>query len=153
MAHLVDSRDFERVLRSPSRVRTVHFAVHHLPAAAGTTGRLPSASMTQELSTMPALAGARPVDDSPPEGFGRRLGVVVPKRHARRAVTRSLLKRQVHSVAARYATRLAGGVWVVRLRAPFDRAQFPSAASAALRIAARSELDTLFEAAGRTATS
>ncbi len=79
--------------------------------------------------------------------------MVLPKRHARRAVTRSLLKRQVHSVAARHAAGLAGGVWIVRLRAPFDRAQFPSAASLALRTAARSELDTLFEAAGRTATS
>ncbi|MDQ2736750.1 MAG: ribonuclease P protein component [Pseudomonadota bacterium] len=153
MAHLVDSRDFERVLRSPSRARTAHFAVHHLPAAPGSTGSAPSVSLPQELSTMPAMDGVRPVDDSPSDGFGRRLGVVLPKRHARRAVTRSLLKRQVHSVAARHAAGLAGGVWIVRLRAPFDRAQFPSAASLALRTAARSELDTLFEAAGRTATS
>jgi ribonuclease P protein component len=80
------------------------------------------------------------------------LGVVVPKRHARRAVTRSLLKRQARAAASRYGAGLSFGLWVVRLRAPFDRAQFPSAASTALRIAAGSELKALFEAVAPSAT-
>jgi ribonuclease P protein component len=71
------------------------------------------------------------------------VGVVVPKRHARRSVTRSLLKREMRAGVARQAHRLAPGLWVVRLRAPFDTTAFPSAASAALRDAARAELDTL----------
>ncbi len=71
-------------------------------------------------------------------------GAVVPKRHARRAVTRSLLKRQVYAALAR-RPGLSGGLWVVRLRAPFDRAQFKSAASDALRAAARAELDRLLD--------
>jgi len=71
------------------------------------------------------------------------LGVVVPKRHARRSVTRSLLKREIRAGVARHAQRLSPGLWVVRLRAPFDIASFPSAASAALRNAARAELDDL----------
>lgn len=37
------------------------------------------------------------------------------------------------------------GIWVVRLRSPFDRQQFPSAASEALRKAARAELSQLLE--------
>jgi ribonuclease P protein component len=75
-----------------------------------------------------------------------RVGVLVPKRHARRSVTRSLLKREMRAGVARRAHRLAPGLWLVRLRAPFDPALFPSAASAALREAARAELDKLLDA-------
>ncbi len=73
------------------------------------------------------------------------VGVLVPKRHARRAVTRSLLKREMRAGVARRAPRLAPGLWLVRLRAPFDAAVYPSAASAALRQAARAELDHLLD--------
>lgn len=82
-----------------------------------------------------------PVDD---RSVPRALGLVVPKRHARRAVTRSLLKRQIRAVARSAGADLADGLWVVRLRAPFDRTHFTSAASDALRLAARGELETLF---------
>jgi ribonuclease P protein component len=75
----------------------------------------------------------------------RWLGVVVPKRHARRAVTRSLLKREIRAGVERHAAGLDAGVWIVRLRAPFDVQRFPSAASAALRHAARAEIDTLLD--------
>lgn len=74
------------------------------------------------------------------------LGTVVPKRHARRAVTRNLIKRQIRSAAERTTQGLpllAPGLWVVRLRAPFDRRVFTSAASAALMHEARVELDAL----------
>jgi ribonuclease P protein component len=37
------------------------------------------------------------------------------------------------------------GLWVVRLRSPFDRQKFPSAASDALRQAARAELAQLLD--------
>ena len=87
------------------------------------------------------------MDDSPVAGWW--LGTVVPKRHARRAVTRSLLKRQIRAAVERHAPRLPAGLWVVRLRAPFDRTAFPSAASTALRAAARDELDIVFARASR----
>lgn len=87
------------------------------------------------------------MDDSVAPGV--RLGAVVPKRHARRAVTRSLIKREIRAAAARQGTAgkpgLAAGIWVVRLRTAFDRARFVSAASGALRQAARGELDAVFE--------
>lgn len=88
------------------------------------------------------------MDDSlanAPEGLW--LGAVVPKRHARRAVTRTLLKRQIRSVVDARAGALLGGLWVVRLRAPFDKARFPSAASDALKLCAREELESLLTAA------
>lgn len=74
---------------------------------------------------------------------GRWLGLVVPKRHAKRAVTRSLLKRQMRERFSAVADRLEAGIWVIRLKAPFDRAAFPSAASDALRSAAAAELREL----------
>lgn len=83
----------------------------------------------------------------PPEqaASGLWLGMVVPKRHAKRSVTRSLMKRQIRAVVAASSTALSRGLWVVRLRAPFDRATFPSAASTALQAAVRAELDQLFK--------
>jgi ribonuclease P protein component len=80
------------------------------------------------------------VDDSP---GGHWLGCIVPKRHAKRSVTRSLLKRQIRSALTRHADRLPPGLWLVRLRQPFAPKQFPSAASASLRDAARAELEQL----------
>lgn len=67
----------------------------------------------------------------------------MPKRLARRAVTRNLLRRQIRAALGRHAGALPGGLWLVRLKAPFDAAQFPSAASRALRAAACHELEGL----------
>jgi ribonuclease P protein component len=74
---------------------------------------------------------------------------VVPKRHARRSVTRSLLKRQVRGAFERHAPGLPLGLWLVRLRQPFVVSSYPSAASGALRQAARAELDSLLAQACR----
>ena len=71
------------------------------------------------------------------------VGAVVPKRHARRAVTRSLIKRQIYAAAERHRGQMAPGLWIVRLRSPFDRAEFASATSRALLRCARAELDRL----------
>ena len=81
-----------------------------------------------------------------------RLGLVLPKKQARRSVTRSLIRHQAREALRRHAPAvLARGRhgadvdgWVVRLRAPFDRQQFPSAASDALKALVRQELDALW---------
>ena len=78
------------------------------------------------------------------------LGLVVPKRHAKRAVTRNLIKRQVRAAMLRHAGSLPGGLWVVRLRAPFDRQQFLSPGSDALRAATLGELTELFDRAAHS---
>jgi ribonuclease P protein component len=96
-------------------------------------------------------ASGEPFADRPRAGdeavSGQWLGTVVPKRHARRAATRNLLKRQIRAVMLAESPRLPPGLWVVRLRAPFDRQQFKSAASAPLRALARSELTTMLQRA------
>ena len=120
----------------------------------GKAGCTPAAD---KLSTGGAPSCPPLVDDSagtaaggPPAALspeGRWLGTVVPKRHARRAVTRNLLKRQMRAVVQHEADKLPPGLWVVRLKAPFDKQQFPSAASAPLRDSARSELAILLQRA------
>jgi ribonuclease P protein component len=142
---LEQSVDFERVLRTRSRGQSPHFAVHHLPDRPSLTARARRARLNQELSTGDAPRMDKPVDDLLPTGLW--LGAVVPKRNARRAVTRSLLKRLIRSAIHRHADALSPGLWVVRLRAPFDRAVYPSAASDALKRAARDELEALISAA------
>ena len=81
---------------------------------------------------------------------GRWLGLVLPKRHARRSVTRNLLKRGIRAAMAAHGARLDKGLWVVRLRAPFDRSFFPSAASASLQSIAGLELVQALHQAGET---
>ena len=81
-----------------------------------------------------------------------RLGLVVPKRHARRAVTRTLVKNQLRDAMRRHLPHLAAGDWVLRLRAPIDRTRFPSARSDALALELRGEIDRLLaDAVRRTA--
>jgi ribonuclease P protein component len=70
-------------------------------------------------------------------------GAIVPKRHARKAATRNLLRRQIRAAMDRHHRSLPHGLWLVRLRAPFDARQYRSAAPDALRMAARNELDAL----------
>jgi ribonuclease P protein component len=71
------------------------------------------------------------------------VGVVVPKRWARRAVTRNTIRRQVYAVSQIQASSLPLGHYVVRLRSEFSRQDFPSARSAALKQLVRSELLSL----------
>lgn len=154
IARLVRSADFERVLRTRSRATSAHFAVHHLAERPSRPpGRMPRAP-AGELSTGAPRLVEDAVDDCPvpapvaaPEMVW--LGAVVPKRHARRSVTRTLLKRQIRAVMAGKATGLAEGLWVVRLRAPFDRQHFISAASDELKRAARAELESLIGSAAQ----
>ena len=171
LGRIVRPADYVRVLATTMRLRSPHFAVHHLegrplpvkPAARVVTTAAPdTASLSTELSTDGAVPEGANVDDSramaareddratiPPPGPQRWLGLVVPKKHAKRAVTRTLVKRQIRNVAAQCAAGLEPGLWVVRQRSPFDPKAFPSAASDALKEAARAELRALFERAVR----
>ena len=137
---LVNKADFERLLGARHWARSAHFAVHHLPAPPTRTVWRRTEGAAAELSTDPAPIDPQPVDRLPE---GQWIGCVVPKRHARRAVTRNLLKRQVRGAFERHAAALPAGLWLVRLRQPFAVADFPSARSAALVTAVRSELDGL----------
>ena len=186
LGRLVRPADYVRVLATPMRLRSPHFAVHHLAgrplplkrpmarvgesvesagalAVLAVDGHAPlDPSLSTELSTGFEPDVAKVVDDLAPVAavglvetpvtgrpYDRWLGLVVPKRHAKRAVTRTLVKRQIRTVAAACAPQLEPGLWVVRQRSPFDPKQYPSAASDALKEAARAELRALFDRAVR----
>ena len=167
VGRILRSADFVRALASPACARSTHFAVHFVdgspsqPAKRGSKEPVMSERTSSELSTGSDQVCQQPVDDLPVMGPVNAtqsplvwwLGAVVPKRHAKRAVTRTLLKRQIRIALAHHAETSGAparrGLWVVRLRAPFDRAVFASAASNALRAAADGELSKVIGQAGR----
>ena len=146
IGRLVHSADFQRLLATPLRSRSTHFALHHVVSRPSAPAKASVHRSSTELSTgeavpLPLLVD-RVVD-------GHWLGSVIPKRHARRSVTRNLLRRQIRAVMGEQLVGLPPGLWLVRLRTPFAKAQFVSAASATLRLAARAELQQLFVRAGQ----
>lgn len=159
VGRILRSADFERVLARPPRSRSAHFAAHHVAAVPSLPAKPARRAPQGELSTGDARSCPLPVDDSradgpetvPAQPDGCWLGMVVPKRHARRAVTRNLIKREMRAVmatvAADLATPLPAGLWVLRLKAPFDRQRFRSPASDPLRDDARAELLLLLQRA------
>jgi ribonuclease P protein component len=140
------SADFAAALAAPVLSKSPHFALHHLAASPASAVWRPTQPVVQDLSTDAAPIQAASVDNLTAAGSWW-LGLVVPKRHARRSVTRTLLKRQMRAQAEVCRLRLAPGQWVIRLRAPFDIRHYRSAASQNLREAARSELAQVFSAA------
>jgi ribonuclease P protein component len=74
----------------------------------------------------------------------------VPKRWAKRAVTRNTIRRQIYALAAHRTWPLPASDRVIRLRKAFDTQVFGSAASLALKAAVRLELQTLFDKAQHT---
>ncbi len=146
MRRIVQAGDFQRVLAAPVRERSAHFAVHYLKAAP-LASKPPAAGATRDvLSTVAPPSCPQTVDDL---STGPWFGWVIPKRHARRSVTRNLLRRQMRAAVERVQAELPSGLWVLRLRQGFALREFPSAASTALRVASRQELDTLMRRATR----
>ena len=96
--------------------KSAHFALHALPGQSGSNG-LPKAPS---------------------------IGVIAPKRLAKRAVTRNTIKRQLYAVSAALQTNVQADHYVVRLRAPFAKEAFPSATSEPLKRCIRLELGALF---------
>jgi ribonuclease P protein component len=153
IGRIVRSADFERVMAAPSPVKSRHFVLHHLVGVPSLPLKPRAVRQRQaELSTVPVTSNNTFVDDSGAEAPAAApdatvwLGLVVPKRHAKRSVTRTLLKRQMRAAVQRQQSQpapLKRGLWVLRLRAVFDVAQFPSAASKALADAVRDELRLL----------
>jgi ribonuclease P protein component len=127
MQRLKTRAQFQAVLAGATVARTTHFALHRGP-----------------LDVPSGAASLFAVQDV-------WVGAMVPKRWARRAVTRNAIKRQIYNVTAASEASLPRAAHVVRLRAGFDRQQFVSAWSDKLKAAVRAELQQLLErAAART---
>ena len=141
---LTGAARFELAMASRPLARSAHFMVHHLAANQLSTGQVPTSSGAVDESV------DNPVDNLT-EMVTLRLGLVVPKRHARRSVTRTLVKVQIRAGMRRHLDSLVAGDWVVRLRAPIDRKQFPSARSEVLAALLHVEIDALLGDAARRA--
>ncbi|MDM0111741.1 ribonuclease P protein component [Variovorax sp. J22R133] len=123
MQRLKTRAQFQAALAGSTVARTTHFALHRC-AIDGAVN-----------------ANQVPLFDTPVVW----LGAMVPKRWARRAVTRNAIKRQIHNVSSAFEAALPQAAHVVRLRAAFDRKEFVSASSDKLKSAVRAELQQLFE--------
>jgi ribonuclease P protein component len=123
LQRLKSRRQFQAVLAGSTLARTPHFALHSVALDADQV----------DLT-------AKPLFNTPAVW----LGAMVPKRWARRAVTRNTIKRQIYNVSAQFAQALPCAAHVVRLRSEFDRKHFISASSDALKAAVRTELEQLF---------
>lgn len=144
LGRMLRSADFELVLATPALARSAHFAAHHVAQTPGAAVRRTVGLSSAELSTDDQTHCQQPVDESPAAVPDRCwYGAVVPKRHARKATTRNLLRRQIRAAIDRHHEGLPRGLWLVRLRAPFDPGHYVSAGSIGLRAAARQELDRL----------
>jgi len=114
---------FEAVLKGPVLAKTAHFAIHGQP--------LPL--LGQAATGLIAHQAA--------------IGAMVPKRWAKRAVTRNLLKRQIYALSPHLLGSGLPRAFVVRLRHSFSGPQYSAAASQALKLAARSQLISRYASA------
>ena len=131
MQRLKTRPQFQAALAGGTVSRTPHFALHRL-------------SLSESVNTADDLqfnTAQTPLFH--PQAVW--LGAMVPKRWARRAVTRNTIKRQIYAISEQFEVRLPCAAHVVRLRSGFDRKQFISATSTLLKQAVRLELVQLFE--------
>ena len=126
------TKQITALLAVPVLVRTEHFMLH-APATPPHTLQLPTEFAPVRSDSVDNIVGKRTLG----------IALVVPKRHAKRAVMRNLIKRQMRDAVQRHVHVWPPGALLIRLRRPFSTLQYPSAASAALRSAARSELEQL----------
>jgi ribonuclease P protein component len=119
--------EFQAVMSAGSVARTPHFVLHQWqPSVKASTG-----SGFEETPTL-FVDGVL------------MMGALTPKRWAKHAVTRNLIRRQVHAVSREFEKSLMPTAYVVRLRATFNPKKFVSASSVVLKQSVRDELKQLF---------
>ena len=131
MLRLRSRAQFQAVLAGDRLAVSSHFVLHRCQLRV-TSGLNPSGAAEQVLLFKPVAVW---------------IGAMVPKRWAKRAVTRNAMKRQIYNVSHQFEDDLLAAAYLVRLRAGFDSKRFVSASSAMLQLALRRELHTLFSAA------
>ena len=132
---------FQAAMAGGTVARTAHFALHRLVLDADSPAE-PGSVLPDGQHTPQALFGV--CGSGVPAVW---MGALVPKRWAKRAVTRNTIKRQIYNVSAGFEASLPQAAPVVRLRAEFSRKLFVSATSDALKCAVRDELHQLFSRA------
>ena len=126
--------EFQTVMRSGQRYSSEHFMLHCAPRQ-----------------------GACPAQATGAVGVNR-IGALLPKRWAKKAVRRNALRRQIYALAQQGLPVLAQAIGqpldcVVRLRAAWPATAFISASSPAFKQSVAAELAALFALAQRKARS
>lgn len=156
MQRLKTRAQFQAVLAGATVARSEHFSLHRkllngkpdLSASStgpslGAVGFVTSAHDANEDSKAP-------LDEAQLfRGAELWLGAMVPKRWAKRAVTRNAIKRQIYDVSKNFAPQQLPAAFVVRLRRDFSRKEYLSASSAKLKQDVRTELLALMQSGGR----
>jgi ribonuclease P protein component len=125
--------EFQAVMSAGSVARTPHFVLHQWPYEA-------KANAGSGFEEAPALFA---------DGV-LMLGALTPKRWAKKAVTRNLIRRQIHAVCRENVRHLQPTAYVVRLRATFNSRTFISASSDVFKQSVREELKQLFASVTNT---
>ena len=130
MQRLKSRPQFQAVLAGTIVAKTEHFALHRN----GLDAKAPVARANSPVRVaVPALFLVQDM----------WIGAMVPKRWAKRAVTRNAIKRQIYIVSAGFLHQYPQAAFLVRLRREFSRKDFPSATSEKLKDAVRVEVQAL----------
>jgi ribonuclease P protein component len=138
---------FQAVLAGTTVARSEHFALHRseLPLQSDSVAEAnESGQETKDMLSEPRSQPLFPVLDL-------WMGAMVPKRWAKRAVTRNAIKRQIYTVSAVFSPQHRQAAFVVRLRRDFSRKVYLSASSDQLKQVVRTELLSLMRDGARHA--
>ena len=163
MLRLKNRAQFQAVLAQRVIAKTEHFALHRHPlggvrephARASSTSSCalldPAALQPMQMTSLTAQSPPKPHTDRPVfPSVELWLGAMVPKRWAKRSVTRHAIKRQIYDVLDARLEPDEQAAYLVRLRAGFSRQQFLSSSSELLKQAVRFELHSLMDRAKPT---
>ena len=131
MQRLQTRPQFQAVLAGTIIAKTTHFALHR------------NALGAKVVPSQHGLQLDAPVLFAVQDFW---VGAMVPKRWAKRAVTRNAIKRQIYTVSADFSHQFPPAAFVVRLRRDFSRKEFVSAESEFLKQAVRAEVQALMQA-------
>ena len=136
MQRLKTRAQFQAVLAGSVIAKTPHFALHRRALVP----KDPAAAIDEAVQPLPLF-----------NREGMWIGAMVPKRWAKRAVTRNAIKRQIYTVTTDFCLAYPKTALVVRLRASFARSEFVSAVSDQLKQAVRREVQMLLQAGAKAA--
>lgn len=126
MQRLQTRAQFDAVLGHRALASTEHFVLH-------CSDRMDAQPIHQAALVEPPRTALTGLEQS-------AIGAMVPKKWARRAVTRNLIRRQIYSLAEHQLPHRPGLAYVVRLRRSFSAQRFLAASSVPLKNEVRAQL-------------
>ncbi|MFZ9439996.1 MAG: ribonuclease P protein component [Hylemonella sp.] len=137
MQRLKTKSQFQALRAQPATAKTPHFALHLIEIGAIVATAMPEEQAGEKRTSLRLLSGRQ---------NGPLIGALIPKRWAKRAVTRNAIRRQIYQVAEKTMANRGGQAVLVRLRASLSGDEFESACSNHLKRFVRKELETLMMA-------